>query len=175
MATPAKRHTEKPNSPFPPSDSFATVEPSGGKPDLFMLTSFDTTLPQREISEEELSIVFPEDDCKPTDLSKIRLESSEIRHRVQSFLQKLRSDPSPKSGSFHHLSDDLAALSGQIGRLSDVVSEKERELARVERENRLLQMKVRRLGNVAKRREERSEIELEEQAALPSCDLCTLF
>jgi chromosome segregation ATPase len=162
-----------------------------------MLTSFDSSLPQRDVSED-VTPVFPDEEAEQG-LSWIKQEARDLQKRVNGLVTRFK-DESEVKDSFFTGSDEslnfrslflnesststrkvaqiIAKVEGmafEIEKLAGTLEAKEQDLERMNAENSLLQRKLTRLNEVMKKYEDPVSIAVERLEDIPSCEKCALL
>ena len=196
--TPSGRCTVPFQSPFESDISSTTAQNSAFKQDLFMLTSFESSLERREVSED-VTPVFLEEGEGDVSVQRIRQEARDLKKRVTGLLTRLREESrsfvaasqrpaedsisGPSSINETSLSQLKAAqivskvegMAFAIEKLAENLETKQRDLERVNAENSLLLRKLSRLHDVVKRYEEKEMLEVEVFEQVPTCEGCNLL
>jgi hypothetical protein len=135
------------------------IEQAETKGNLFMLTSFDTTLPRCETSGQELSFSFS-DSKQDIDLSPARKATYTAKTAHPALAKPRNTDKDP---TFTKISDQISALADQI-------DHKYRYSARLSADSRLLRLRIQALSvQLASPQVDISE------TVLPTCSICSLF
>lgn len=181
------------SSPFDSDISSTTAQNSVAKQDLFMLTSFESSLSRHEESAD-VTPIFPEDGERS--IQRIKQEAKDLQRRVTGLLTKLRDESksfvgtSEGSMNFHssnisegslcrlkaaQVVSKVEGMAQAIETLAESLENKQRDLERVNAENSLLMRKLYRLNEVVKCYEERESLEVEAFERVPTCEGCQLL
>lgn len=137
----------------------STIEQPETKGNLFMLTSFDTTLPMCETSGQELSFSFA-DSKQDIDLSPVKKDTYTAKTAHPTLAKHRNTDKDP---TFTKISDQISALADQI-------HHKYRYSARFSADSRLLRLRIQAISTQLAY----PQVDISE-TALPTCSICSLF